>query len=714
MHARAMEIPSRSSVVAPFAGERFALHETAATFSERNGTFSVRIDGPDGVAADFPVAYTFGVAPLQQYLLPLPGGRLQALTIAWDARPAPRGGRWYHLYPATPIRAGDVQHWTSPSQNWNFMCADCHSTNLRKGYNEAGNRYDTTWSDLNVACEACHGAGSRHVDWARRRDASKPAGPGEDVGLVRLGARDGAAWAFDPRTGIAHRDLPRASQIEVETCARCHARRAQLTDDVRVGRPLADAYRPSWLEDDLYFADGQIKDEVYEYGSFLQSRMYANGVTCSDCHDPHRPEIASDPDAVCRRCHLPSKFSTAAHHHHAQNSAGARCVSCHMPSRTYMTVDDRRDHSFRIPRPDLTVRMGTPNACAGCHKDRPATWAASQVAAWRGPDRAMPAHYGEALAAGRTAAADAEPRLLAVVGDLGMPAIARATAISLLARWFDPRSALEIARALGDADPLVRLSAVEVLSNLPDSERVAPLARLLADPVRSVRIEAARALARVPDSALPPDDRSRRAAGVAEWEAVQRFNADSASAHVNLGVYYVERGERDRARQEYETARRLEPFFVPASINLADLYRAEGRDDDGEKVLRQALARTPEVSSLHYALGLLLARRRDLPAAITELTRAASLEPGDASAQYALGVALYSAGRQQEGIAVLDRTWRAAPGDRQVLAALTSYVRERGDLARAEALAANLVALSPGNPEAAALLADIRRARSGK
>jgi len=290
LHARAMQKPSADSVKAPFAGETLSRNGVTSTFSRRAGRYIARTDGPDGLVRDFEIAYTFGVSPLQQYLVAMPGGRLQALSIAWDGRPAPAGQRWYHLYPDSSVRSGDALHWTSRSQNWNFMCADCHSTNVRKNYRADGDRYETTFSDLNVACEACHGAGSRHVAWAQ---SGKRHG---DNGLTRIYGFDGAIWSMDAATGIKHRNQPRTSHVEVEMCARCHSRRAQLTDEVDAGRPIADAYRPALLEEDLYFADGQIDGEVYEYGSFLQSRMYANGVTCSDCHEPHAPELSRRPD----------------------------------------------------------------------------------------------------------------------------------------------------------------------------------------------------------------------------------------------------------------------------------------------------------------------------------------------------------------------------------------------------------------------------------
>jgi Flp pilus assembly protein TadD len=618
MHARAMERPSPHTVKAPFAGETLSLNGVTSTFSQRDGRYVVRTDGPDGNVRDYDVTYTFGASPLQQYLVAMPSGRLQPLGIAWDARPAPAGQRWYHLNGDTPPKAGDVLHWTSRSQNWNVTCADCHSTNVRKNYRSDGDRYETAFTDVNVACEACHGPGSRHVAWARQDKR------GADNGLTPIRGTDGAWWTRDAATGIAHRDRPRTSFVEIETCARCHSRRAQLTDEVAPGRPLADSYRPSLLEEGLYFADGQIDGEVYEYGSFLQSRMYANGVTCSDCHEPHKPELNARPDEACSRCHAPEKFATPAHHHHTERSAGSSCVSCHMPARTYMTIDVRHDHSFRIPRPDLTMKIGTPNACTSCHANKPASWAAASVTQWFGDKRISQPHYGEALAAGRSLANDAPNKLLAVVTDGAMPGIVRATALSLLGRWIDERSGPILERSTHDSDALVRMAAIDVLAMLRDQRRLSLATQLLADPVRAVRVEAARALG----------------TNLTEWTAVQRFNADTAVAHVNLGSLYAERGDVEAARHEYEIAQRLEPDFAQAAANLADLYRVQGRDDVGERVLREALDRTPEASMLHYALGLLLARRHDRPAAIVELRRAVDLAPGDPAIRETLALAL--------------------------------------------------------------------------
>ncbi|MDH5265104.1 MAG: multiheme c-type cytochrome, partial [Betaproteobacteria bacterium] len=332
-HDLAMQAPTPATVLGDFSGATFRKDGVTTTFARKGERFVIRTEGPDGKPAEFEVQYTFGVDPLQQYLLALPGGRLQAFTIAWDSRPKARGGqRWFHLYPKEKLRPGDELHWTGRQNNWNFMCADCHSTNVAKGYDAKADAYATTWSALNVGCEACHGPGSAHVAWAKagtRGDAGK--------GLtVSLGERKGVSWLPDAATGIAKRSAPRSTAREIEVCAQCHARRAQIAEGYHAGRRFLDHYRPSLLEADLYEADGQQRDEVYKWGSFLQSRMHAAGVTCTDCHDPHSGKTPAPASAVCARCHLPAKFDDPKHHFHQPGTKGAECTSCHMPARLYM------------------------------------------------------------------------------------------------------------------------------------------------------------------------------------------------------------------------------------------------------------------------------------------------------------------------------------------------------------------------------------------
>jgi len=708
-HDLAMQQAREETVLGDFDGASSTSHGVRSVFSRRGDRFVVRTDGPDGTLRDYEVAYTFGVYPLQQYLIALPGGggRYQALSVAWDARPRAQGGqRWFHLYPAERVDHRDVLHWTRASQNWNTQCAECHSTNLKKGYDARTGRYRTTWSELNVSCEACHGPGSRHVAWARSGDA-----PGPDLGLAaRLG--DPGRWVLDARTGLARRDPPRTSRAEVETCGRCHARRGSLSEEYVAGRPLLNTHRVSLLQADLYHADGQILDEVYEYGSFLQSRMYAVGVTCSDCHDPHRPTIVGSPDAVCGRCHLRERFWQRTHHHHEPGTPGASCVSCHMPARTYMVVDDRRDHSFRVPRPDLSVTLGTPNACTGCHAARGAAWAAATVRRWyRGAGaRGTRSHYGAALYAGRTGRPEAEPALVRLARDRTQPGIVRASALELLERYLSPASLPALEAALRDPDPLVRLGALAPLDRLDPATRHRRAIPLLGDSIRSVRIAAARVVAPEADGLAGPD-RGAFERAFAEFRAAQLVNADRPEAHLNLGVVHALRGEHDDARREYETALRLEPDFVPAYVNLADVHRQQGREDAAERVLRDGLARQPGAADLHYALGLVLVRTRRLADALPALREAATRAPDEPRYAYAYGLALQQAGRAGEAEDALREAAQRFPGDRELLTALVFVTRERGDHAAAVEFARRLVALAPDDPAARQLLADIEARR---
>jgi len=702
-----MQGADEQTVLGNFDNATFTHRDVTTTFFRRDRKFFVRTDGPDGQLHDYEVAYTFGVAPLQQYLIAFPGGRYQALGIAWDSRPQAAGGqRWFHLYPEQRLAPGNPLHWTGLDQTWNYQCAECHSTNLQKHYRLDGDRYETTWSELNVSCEACHGPGSRHVVWARAGGtAPTPEEPSKGL-VVRLKERDDAAWVMEPHTGSVKRTTPLPTRLEVEMCARCHARRGILEDHYVHGRPLMDTHRPALLEEGLYYADGQIHDEVYEYGSFLQSKMYRAGVTCSDCHDPHSLQVKGAGNAVCSHCHLPERFDTPAHHFHQASSAGSQCVACHMPTRTYMVVNPRRDHSLRRPRPDLSVQLGTPNACNACHTDRSSQWAADAIERWYGPGP-RPPHFATALHAGRTRQPGAEGALMRLLGDAAMPGIARATAVSLLGRYLSPPSLRTVESALADADPLVRMAAVSGLAAVEPPIRLRLAAPLLQDAIRAVRIEAARILAPLDKARLSAEQGAALDLALAEYRQAQESNADRPEAHLNLGVLQAQLGKPLEAERAYRTALRLDPSFAPTYVNLADLYRAQERDEEGEKILRQGLAVSPDDAALHHALGLLLVRRGRQSEALGALGRAAELRPNNPRYGYVFGVALHSAHQSARALEVLKQAHERHPGEREILVGLATISRERGQLIAAIGYAKKLVELVPYDQGARRLLAEL-------
>ncbi len=685
-HDRAMETPD--AVLAPFAGESFEKDGETTTFFRREGRPAVRVRSADGDERDLEVAWTFGFDPLQQILVPTEGGRLQALDVAWDARPAAAGGgRWFSLHPDEVVPPGDVLHWTARSHTWNSACAECHSTDLRKGFLPDEARYDTTFEEPDVSCEACHGPGSAHVEAARA---------GGSGGLVAALENDGE-WTRPPGASIAQRSAPPpARRREVDTCARCHARRSTILEPYAHGLPFLDTHRPALLDDDLYFADGRMREEVYVWGSFLQSAMYAAGVTCSDCHDPHALSIP-DPDAACARCHDPEVFASRSHHHHPPASEAARCVSCHMPATVYMGIDARRDHSLRVPRPDVAARAGAPDPCSACHGDRGAAWAAETLERWGGP-RSAESHWGDVLHAGRQGLPEARNALLELAGEPAQPGIVRATALRLLVRGADPRSPAALVRAAADAEPLLRLAAAEASRALPPHERLAVARPLLADPLRAVRIEAARALAATPARIWPPGARAAVAAPLREWREAQAVSADAPESHVNLGGLHAELGELAEARREYERALEIEPLFEPARVNLADLARREERDDLAEEILREGLERAPQSAALRHSLGLTLVRLGRLPEALDELGRAAALDPGTSRYAYAWGLALHESGEPARALEALEAAHERHPGDPALLEALASLHARAGNPEEAARYTTRLEALRGGDP----------------
>ena len=708
-HDLAMQVADGQTVLGDFDGATLTHFGVTSTFSVRDGAFVVATEGRDGTLEDYPVAYTFGVAPLQQYLVEFPGGRLQALSVAWDSRPADAGGqRWFHLYPDERITPDDPLHWTGPYQNWNFMCSECHSTDVAKNFSLETDSYDTTWSEVDVSCESCHGPASTHVAWAQAVAGEEADTADPPLGLV-VSLKDlaPATWVFDMVTGLAARTPPRESRMEIETCARCHSRRSVLSDEYVYGRPLMDSHRPALLDDPLYHPDGQISDEVYVYGSFLQSKMYAAGVSCKDCHDPHSLQVRGTGNSVCAGCHLPTTFDTPDHHFHKAGSAGASCVDCHMPAQRYMGVDPRRDHSMRVPRPDLSQTLGTPNACNACHTDQSVQWTADAVATWYGPDTPAQPHYGEAIHAGRTGQPRAGEALRRLADDPLMPGIARATALSLLEGYFTADAVPVVRRALGDDDPIVRAAAVSALEVIQPAARLELAFPLLIDPVRAVRLQTARVLAAVPSEQLSGLQRATLARVLDEYRTSQQANADRAEAHLNLGVLHTQLGELGEAERAYRTALDVDPSFVPTYLNLADLYRQQGREREGEAVLREALAIAADPAPVEHALGLLFVRLGRLSDALGALRRATELRPDLSRYAYVYGVALQSSGDISAALAVLAEAHERHPEDRDLLVALATMHRDRGSRAEAIEYARQLVALSPQDPAPRQLLAEL-------
>ena len=683
-HDLAMQHASDETVLADFNNTQFTYTGITSKFYKENNKFMVRTDGADGKLRDYEIKYAFGVAPLQQYLVELDKGRLQALTIAWDARPKAEGGqRWFHLYPDEEITYKDELHWTRTNFNWNGMCAECHSTNLQKNYDRASDTFKTSWSEIDVSCEACHGPASNHISWAKKETGWEYFNNNKGLSVL-FDERKGVHWKINPETGNAKRSTERATEKEIQVCAQCHSRRSVISSGYSPGKPFLDHYMPRLLDEGMYYADGQIQDEVYVYGSFLQSKMYHAGVTCSDCHESHSMQLRQQGNVVCLQCHAADKFDTEKHHYHKSGTKGAQCAECHMPPRNYMVVDPRHDHSFRIPRPDLTVELGTPNACNQCHADKDAAWAAAQVKQWYKKTPSGYQQFAHALHAGRQDDSNAGVLLTEQIDNIETPDIARASAISSLSPYLDQTTFNIIQRGLKDKDALVRMASIGALEGLQPSMLVQLVFPLLDDPVRSVRIEAARVLAPVPVGQLQGEQLSIYDKAAGEYVESQTANAERPEAQLNLGNYYAARGELDEATAAYKKAIELEDIFVPAYVNLADLYRAQQKETDAYKVLLKAKQVAANNADVRHALGLLLVRQQKTDQAVVELEAAARLAPENARYIYVYAVALNSTGRAQKAIEQLLVAHDRFPGNIEILQALITFNRDAGNTFAAE------------------------------
>jgi len=666
-HQRAMAVASDETVLGDFADAEFHHLGVTTRFFRKDGRFMVTTQGPRGEMGDFEVTHTFGWFPLQQYLIPFPGGRLQCLPIAWDSRE----NRWYHLYPNHPLAADDWLYWTNNGQNWNAMCAECHSTDLRKNYDPDKETYRTDWSEISVGCEACHGPGSNHVAWARLPEMGRP----EAV-----------------NTALAVKTSGLTSARQVTLCAPCHARRMSLDDNIHDHADFLDYGIPQLLSEGMYFPDGQILDEVYVYGSFIQSKMHARDVRCSDCHDVHSIRRIKDGNNLCLQCHRAAVYDTRDHHFHKQAGepgdpirkksgeilfevgSGAQCEGCHMPGRIYMGVDYRPDHSFRIPRPDLSLALGTPNACNRCHVNQTVQWSVNAIAKWYGKKKRP--HYGTILAAGRRQEAQALPELIRLAGDRLYPDIVRATALSLASSDPDQDASESLKGALSDESALLRHTAVNRLSIPDPKQRIALVGPLLYDPVRAVRIEAARRLVTAVQSGLGASlSQPYEKALAAYIKAMQRTGDFAASRH-NLGNLYVDLGQTEQAISHFRKAIAIDPLFYPAKVNLAMLYNAKGQNDAAEALLREVVKEYPDLYEIMYSLGLLLAERRAFDEAVIYLGDAAAALPQRSRIQYNLALLLKQLNRNAEAEFALNRALSVDPNNPDYLYALAVLYME--------------------------------------
>lgn len=674
-HYRAMQHAADSTVLGNFNDATLTADGVTSRFFKRDGKYFINTQGDDGKNHDYEVRYTFGYFPLQQYLIEFPGGRLQATRVSWDSREK----KWFHQYPGEKIHHRDWLHWTGNAQNWNTMCASCHSTDLQKNFQFSSDSYSTTWKDINVGCESCHGAGSAHLEFANS-DAYKRGSKIENSGLY---------YAVNTNP-----------QLQLNTCAPCHARKSDISQKVMQTGEIMDDLIPQIISHEFYYADGQIRDEDYEYGSFTQSKMFHNKVRCSNCHNPHSGKLIAEGNTLCMSCHEP-KYNTEQHHFHKVNTDGAQCISCHMPVKTYMGNDQRRDHSFRIPRPDQSAKFGTPNTCTGCHKNKPATWAADAVKKWYGPTRQY--HFSDDLLPGSELIEKSESHLAKLLSDTLQPEIARATAVYYLGSIQTATSVNVLLKALADKKALVRYHAFRALHNFSPDYWIQQATRGLTDKVRAVRIASASLYHQVPAEAIPVQARAAYQAANAENKRYLQYQTDFAVGNVMLADYELQEGDHLNAITHYIRGLGKDSLMNYARLNLSTAYNSMGKNEEAFNTLRDAAQIDPANPRIFYNLALLNYEMGDLPATTNAFKKAVSLGMSDAGLFYNYGLLLQQQGNLKEAEQIFLKGYSLNPNAANINYALAFFYLNQKQTKRALEHARILKSLDPDNPEYQAL-----------
>ena len=642
-HYLAMLPADEDSVRGLFDGSSLEFHGVPSVLTKRGDVFEVETSTDKGREI-IQIAYTFGAYPLQQYLVERERGKLQALNIAWDDRPSASGGqRWYHL--REKLDDDSPFFWTRHLQNWNAGCAECHSTGVAINYDRRQKSYQTNFSDVNVGCEACHGPGQNHIETASS---------GNPSALVNLG--QGMQWSYAANDQIASgKGLRDDSYLGM--CGGCHSRR-RIIGEINPGQDFREQYQISFLEEGLYYPDGQIQDEVFVLGSFMQSRMYQSGVTCMNCHDAHDGKIKIKGDGLCAQCHSPKVFDQISHAGHTREQA--KCVDCHMPERIYMGIDARRDHQFGIPDPHLAESLGVPHACANCHADQPIEWAKSQT-------KARANDYAYLTAAVRKFDPSQISSAQEYIADAVNPMIRRAT---LLAGLPPTREAMRLAiMSLQDTSPMMREAASRLLISAPEELRYQVLSDHASDPDKSVRLNVGKALAPLLTQ-LPLEE--ARSLLPTVTELTDSLRVDRVADLTTLASIQLQIGQRGFAEEIYKEALGMEPHYLPALLNLADLKR---EDDESESLalLQRAVQQAPDSGAALHSFGLALVRAKRTEEAVHYLGLAFYQSDAIPRYAYVYAVALESTGEVEEALSVLANALERWPNQPDLFALKAAY-----------------------------------------
>ncbi|MBN1599132.1 MAG: hypothetical protein JW894_12635 [Bacteroidales bacterium] len=680
-HDLAMDIANSKTVLGNFNNVTFIHLGDTARFYKHGDNYFVYTKGKDGKYAEFEVVYTFGYTPLQQYLIRFPKGYFQTLPFCWDSRPAEEGGqRWFHIYDQEKIEHDDELYWTEAQQNWNHVCAECHSTELKKNFDVKTLSFNTSWSEIDVSCDACHGPSGNHLKWAELDEKGKSTDKYPNMGYGFRFPNDSAMWIFDMEKGTAFRNKPRTNRQEIELCARCHSRRFQIWDQYVQGEPLMQTHIPDLLETRLYYPDGQIKEEDYVYGSFLQSKMYTQGVTCTDCHNYHSYQVQAPGNILCAKCHVYTKYNSYEHHFHDPDSTGGSCQDCHMPKTRYMVVDPRLDHSIRVPRPDLSDKIGAPNSCIQCHSDKDNKWATYWFKKWYGNKYDTFVHFGEIFHAATIQQPGTSDKLIALISDKEQNEIVRASAVRYIRNYPLMRTVEFLKGQIKDTAAMVRLAAIQTLDEIYQNESLEQTIILAHDSIRAVRYQALSVYSLIPYGNKSGKEKMVTQKQINDYINMLKVNSDQVATFVNLGLLYQNSNNTDSALYYYDIALSLDSNSMETLLNKADVFRQRGNEKEVFNILSECLNKFPESPEVYNSLGMHYTRIKQSVKALEMFKKSMEYSRYNAYFVYIYAIALNSSGNPEKAIEILEHGYQLHPNDYNILYALTSISRESGNI----------------------------------
>ena len=656
-HYKSMGDMTTDFILGDFTNVTVKHHSQTARFYQIKTDYLVDLT-EQGQTKTYRINNTFGHYPLQQYLVSLNNGALQVLPFSWDSRSKEDGGqKWFPAYANEDIKKNDRLHWKQPLFNWNGMCEDCHSDGLKRNYDLTANQFATQFDHINVGCQSCHGKMKSGHDKKSPLRKSIPTGSWQ-----RNHGENVAKWAGEERD----------NQF-MESCFACHSLRSPLLDGIDVKKTFLDQFTPDLLSRSMYFPDGQIKEEVFVYGSFLQSKMHAAGVNCLDCHDKHTMKTKLQGNGLCLQCHNPETYEQVSHTHHDLNTDGGQCVNCHMPERTYMGVDPRRDHSFVIPRPKLSLKFGVPNACTTCHKNNNDQWAATVIEQW-GASKNQPSadqlNYLQLQHSGFLPIYDH----LKLANSGGLSVIKQANVISLLPNSTNTINEKNIKPWINSHEPLIRLSAARIGYLLPEAERIKSYSILLNDPVKAVRVAAAENLI-----GMKVNDFSQFKIALQELIDANDINSWRGEGLTNQSILYSKLGKVRETIKSLQKAIEIDPYFSPAYVNLAEQFRIQNNVKDEKATLVLGVNNNPDSGALHYAMGMHLIRTKNAIDAVTSFDKAKQLEEDNLQYAYLYFLSLDNIGKTKQALQAIKASLLKYSNDSQLIELGLSFSKKLMD-----------------------------------